>query len=58
MSAYSAQSSSVGVPDQFGHLPQLQRAIITFIMAQPAQEEGIHVAAIAKAIDEDACKIR
>jgi replication factor A2 len=60
MSAYSAQSNSMGVPDQFGHLPQLQREIINFIIAQPPQEEGIHVAAIAKAIGasgEDARKI-
>lgn len=61
LSAYSAQSNSTGLPDQFGHLPQLQRAIINFIISQPPQEEGIHVAAIAKAIGasgEDARKIR
>jgi len=60
LSAYSAQSNSTGLPDQFGHLPQLQRAIINFIISQPPQEEGIHVAAIAKAIGasgEDARKI-
>jgi len=61
LSAYSAQSNSTGLPDQFGHLPPLQRAIINFIISQPPQEEGIHVAAIAKAIrasGEDAHKIR
>ncbi|KAF5330919.1 hypothetical protein D9619_005432 [Psilocybe cf. subviscida] len=60
ISAYSAQSNAPAHNDQFAHLPALQRKIVHFIMSQPLQDEGIHVAAIAKAIGasgEDARKI-
>ncbi|KAH9484363.1 Replication factor A protein 2 [Psilocybe cubensis] len=59
MSAYSVQGGG-GPSDQFSHLPALQRNIVRFIMSQPPREEGIHVAAIAKAIGaggQDAHKI-
>ncbi|PPQ87992.1 hypothetical protein CVT25_001071 [Psilocybe cyanescens] len=59
LSAYSAQNAG-GPNDQYSHLPPLQRNIIRFILNQPPREEGIHVAAIAKAIGasgDDAHKI-
>ncbi|KAF9484720.1 replication protein A, subunit RPA32 [Pholiota conissans] len=60
VSVYSAQSNAPAVNDQFAHLPQLQRSIMRFLMSQPPQDEGIHVAVIAKAIaggSNDANKI-
>lgn len=58
-SAYTNQSRSAG-NDQFSHLPPLQQSIARFILQQPPTEEGIHVAAIARAIgiDGDAQRIR
>lgn len=47
--------------DQYSNLPALQRDIVRFILSQPPQDEGVHVAVIAKAIGasgEDARKIR
>ncbi|TFK42517.1 hypothetical protein BDQ12DRAFT_278987 [Crucibulum laeve] len=57
--AYANQSSSVANFDEYSHLPALQRSIIRFILEQPHNDEGIHVAAIARAIgtDGDALKI-
>ena len=48
MSAYGAQLTAVN--DQFSHLPNLQRAIVKFILSQPTRDEGIHVGKIAQAI--------
>jgi replication factor A2 len=50
MSAYATQTNSTGVNDQFSSLPNLQRAIIKFIMEQPSREEGVFIGIIAKAI--------
>jgi len=61
MSAYATQTNLAGGNDQFSHLPNLQRAIVRFIIDQPPRDEGVHVAIIAKAIaggDVDARKIR
>lgn len=49
MSAYATQTNS-SVVDQFSHLPNLQRAIVKFMIDQPPRDEGVHVAIIAKAI--------
>jgi len=61
MSAYATQANLPGVNDQFSHLPNLQRAIMRFIIDQPPRDEGVHVALIAKAIGggdpDDARKI-
>ena len=50
ISAYGTQTISTGVNDQFSHLPNLQRSIVTFILSQPTRDEGIHVGRIAQAI--------
>jgi len=49
-SAYAAQTSLAGVTDQFSSLPNLQRAIVQFIMNQPTREEGVFIGVIAKAM--------
>ena len=47
--AYTAQSSASGtINPQFAGLPVLQKEIIKFMTSQPASDEGIHVAAIAR----------
>ncbi|PPR03617.1 hypothetical protein CVT24_007733 [Panaeolus cyanescens] len=48
MSAYSATNSVH--QDQLAHFQGLNRMIMQFILEQPPTDEGIHVAAIAKAI--------
>ncbi|KAF9004673.1 replication protein A subunit RPA32 [Cyathus striatus] len=57
-SAYLNQNTSAA-SDEFASLPPLQRAIVRFILDQPPSDEGVHVAAIARAIgtDGDAHKI-
>jgi len=57
-SAYTTQSHSVGINDEFAHLPPMQRSIIKIILDQPPSDEGVHVAAIARAIGGDANKLR
>ncbi|PPQ73019.1 hypothetical protein CVT26_014667 [Gymnopilus dilepis] len=60
ISAYSGQSAQPAIQDQYSHLPALQRDIVRFIQNQPHEDEGVHVAVIAKAIGasgEDARKI-
>ncbi|OBZ75358.1 Replication factor A protein 2 [Grifola frondosa] len=47
-SAYTAQSHST--TDGYGNLPALQQQIIRFIAAQPPNDEGVHVATIARSI--------
>ncbi|KAJ8585599.1 replication protein A, subunit RPA32 [Rhizopogon salebrosus TDB-379] len=56
-SAYAAQSHPVVDNSQFSHLPKLQYEIVTFIHNQPANEEGVHVGAIARAIGGTALTI-
>ncbi|KAJ3520170.1 hypothetical protein NM688_g9200 [Phlebia brevispora] len=56
-SAYTAQTGQSASNDQFQHLPAIQRQIVEFILAQPAHDDGVHVAAIARAIGGDASAI-
>lgn len=57
-SAYAAQSHAPVDSSQFSHLPKLQYEIVTFIQSQPANEEGVHVGAIARAVGGTALTIR
>jgi hypothetical protein len=57
-SAYAAQTSSTSSDSRFANLPDLPKRIIEFIVTQPSAEEGVHVAAIARAIGGDALSIR
>lgn len=59
-SAYVSPSHANAIKDEYSHLPPLQRSIVRFISGQPRSDEGVHVAAIARAIgaDGDAQKIR
>ncbi|KII88398.1 hypothetical protein PLICRDRAFT_161449 [Plicaturopsis crispa FD-325 SS-3] len=54
-SAYAVQSASTN--DQYSHLPAVQRQIIQFIASQAQNDDGVHVAAIARAIGGDAHSI-
>ncbi|OAX41970.1 replication protein A, subunit RPA32 [Rhizopogon vinicolor AM-OR11-026] len=57
-SAYTAQSHTAAANNsQFSHLPKLQYAIVTFIQSQHANEEGVHVGAIARAVGGTAVTI-
>jgi replication factor A2 len=61
MSAYSDQNgagSSNNAGMSYAHLPPLQRKIIECILGQPRRDDGVHVAAIARNVREDAHKIR
>ncbi|CCM04607.1 uncharacterized protein FIBRA_06789 [Fibroporia radiculosa] len=49
-SAYAAQSHVSASNSQYAHLPDTQRKIVEFLLSQPTSEDGIHVAAIARAI--------
>jgi replication factor A2 len=53
-SAYTAQPNTNATKDNFAGFPPIQRAIINFITSQPPNDEGVHVAAIARAIGGDA----
>lgn len=55
-SAYSAQSTAV-TNDQFSHLPQMQQAIIRFILSHPQTDDGVNVGAIARAVGGSANEI-
>ena len=44
--------------DMFAGLPALQRRILQFIISEPKTDEGVHVAKIARSINEDAHLIR
>lgn len=44
--------------EPYAHLPSIQRRIVEFMMNQPQQSEGIHVAAVARHIGGDAHAIR
>ncbi|KAI0726629.1 replication protein A subunit RPA32 [Fomitopsis betulina] len=52
-SAYDPPSSSATRMEPYAHLPSIQRRIVEFMMNQPQQSEGIHVAAIARHIGGD-----
>ncbi|KAI0345172.1 replication protein A, subunit RPA32 [Trametopsis cervina] len=53
-SPYAAQGSAAPQRDQYAHLPPIQRNIINFILSQPNHTDGVHVAAIARAVGGDA----
>ncbi|KAH9935018.1 uncharacterized protein B0H18DRAFT_927723 [Fomitopsis serialis] len=53
-SAYNPQSTATGGMEQYAHLPSIQRRIVEFMMSQPQQNEGVHVAAIARHIGGEA----
>ncbi|EPS98543.1 replication protein A subunit RPA32, partial [Fomitopsis schrenkii] len=53
-SAYDPPSSSATRMEPYAHLPSIQRRIVEFMMNQPQQSEGIHVAAVARHIGGDA----
>ncbi|KAI0810958.1 hypothetical protein BC629DRAFT_1018787 [Irpex lacteus] len=56
--AYTAQASGAGVQhDAYAHLPPTQRKIVNFILAQANHTEGVHIAAIARAVGGDAVAI-
>ena len=59
-SAYSAHASSAASDEQFAHLPVIQRSIIKFIIKQneAGKTDGVHVAAIARAVGGEASAIR
>lgn len=57
-SAYAAQSHSTATnTSQYSHLPKLEYAIITFILSQPSNNEGVHVGSIARAVGGSAVTI-
>ncbi len=57
-SAYTAQSySNAGGMEQYNQLPPLQRSIIKFIIDNTRGDEGVHVAAILRALNTDRSKI-
>ncbi|TDL21528.1 replication protein A, subunit RPA32 [Rickenella mellea] len=56
-SAYTSSAPTGAANDPFAGLPPLQRKIVEFIKAQPHSDEGVHVAAIARAVATDAHKI-
>ncbi|KAL4077090.1 hypothetical protein V8B97DRAFT_1380730 [Scleroderma yunnanense] len=55
-SAYSSQPHQT-TDDQWAHLPNLPRAIVTFMQRQPPDDTGVHVSAIARAVGGDAVSI-
>ena len=64
MSAYSGggasavESSASAAGIDLIRLPPLQRKIIECIVSQPRRDDGVHVAAIARGVRENAHKIR
>jgi replication factor A2 len=51
---------STAISDEYSHRPKLEQDICQFIAEQPANDAGIHVAAIAQAVGGggDAHRIR
>ncbi|KAH9951454.1 replication protein A subunit RPA32 [Amylocystis lapponica] len=56
-SAYTAQAHNSGMNNQYSNLKPLQRQIVQFILSQPRNEEGVHVAAIARSVGGEAVAI-
>lgn len=56
-SAYANQSTSAA-DTEYSHLPPVQRKIVQFILSQPPNHDGVHIAAIARAIGGNAAEIR
>ncbi|THH26464.1 hypothetical protein EUX98_g7719 [Antrodiella citrinella] len=55
-SAYTAPAHNVST-DQYTHLAPLEKSIVTFMVSQPPNDEGIHVGAIARAVGGSAASI-
>jgi len=53
-SAYTTQSNAAVSKDEFAAFPPMERSILKFIISQPISDEGVHVAAIARAIGGEA----
>jgi len=53
-SAYSVQAHNAAVVDHYSSLQPLHRQIVNFILSQPHNEEGVHVAAIARNVGGEA----
>ncbi|KAG7452416.1 replication protein A, subunit RPA32 [Guyanagaster necrorhizus] len=48
--AYQSHSAQPVSNDEYAHLPKLQRDIVHFMLKQESNEEGVHVASIARSI--------
>jgi hypothetical protein len=55
-SAYSHQNQGSG--DQFAHMGEIERKILEFLHSQGIGGDGVHVAAIGRAIKEDPAVVR
>ena len=55
-SVYSHQTQELG--DQYAHMSDIERKIIAFLKSQGTGEDGVHVAAIGRAIKEDPAVVR
>lgn len=55
-SAYSHQNQGSG--DQFAHMGDIERKVVQFLQSQGIGGDGVHVAAIGRAIKEDPAVVR
>lgn len=55
-SAYSHQNQGSG--DQFSHMNETERKIMQFLRAQETGGDGVHLAAIGRAIKTDPAVVR
>lgn len=55
-SAYSHQNEGSG--DRYAHLGEIERKIMQFLQSQGMGGDGVHVAAIGRAIKEDPASVR
>lgn len=58
-SAYTTQAHAAPSNNEYAHLPLVQREILLFMRSEPSNDEGIHVAKIARSVGGgDAAAIR
>ena len=55
-SAYSHQDQGSG--DQYAHMGQIERKVMQFLRSQGGTREGVHIAAIGRAVKEDPPAVR
>ena len=55
-SAYSRQDQASG--NQYSHMNDTERSIVEFLRSQNTVSDGVHVAAIGRAIKEDPAIVR
>ena len=55
-SAYAQQNQGSG--DQYSHMNDLERNIMQFLQSNQQKSEGVHVAAIGRAIKADPAMVR